>query len=589
MAVNSGWLELESDPGLFSLLIEEFGVKGAQVEEIYDLSKPFRGPVYGFIFLFKWIEERRSRRKIQPLEEMFVEDEETIRDIFFAQQVIPNSCATHSLLSVLLNCTHIHLGETLSRLKEFSNKFDPENKGYVIGNLPELAMAHNKFARPEPKLLPEKTNAVSTGRAMEAFHFVSYVPIKGRLFELDGLKPYPIDHGPWGENEEWTEKFRRVITERLGIATGGEPYHDIRYNLMAVVADGMTICEEKLKTLSIERESILESLKKFDPVTTKDSAPIIANESGSTANNTTQDNSQPTTAAVVTVTPTVAMTTSGGITTNVTMETSSNNASNDSETSKLQEADKGKSETRTGDSEQAKEKKGNRFSATNDSVTPDDTSEKQVDKNPVISPELEPPASPTGSTHSDSGASQTGETTETAPSEDQADYEETFSFSDSETVASSHDDRAGAENSASDEENGEKGISSNPKVSQGASKSINQDGVHSYGFSIPLSELAKISEESQALVTQLHHVERQIQACENSLREEKEKRRKYYVDHSRRTHDYDPFIRTFVTMLAEQGHVAQLVEQQTSLKRRLAQTRPPLKQLKRVYKRRKPR
>lgn len=55
------------------------------------------------------------------------------------------------------------------------------------------------------------------------------------------------------------------------------------------------------------------------------------------------------------------------------------------------------------------------------------------------------------------------ETTETAPSEDQADYEETFSFSDSETVASSHDDRAGAENSASDDENGEKGISSNPK------------------------------------------------------------------------------------------------------------------------------
>ena len=33
----------------------------------------------------------------------------------------------------------------------------------------------------------------------------------------------------------------------------------------------------------------------------------------------------------------------------------------------------------------------------------------------------------------------------------------------------------------------------------------------------------------QVLVTQLHHVERQIQANENSLREEKEKRRKYYV------------------------------------------------------------
>ena len=58
-------------------------------------------------------------------------------------------------------------------------------------------------------------------RTGEAFHFVSYVPINGRLFELDGLKPYPIDHGPWADVEEWTEKFRRVIKERLGMATSG--------------------------------------------------------------------------------------------------------------------------------------------------------------------------------------------------------------------------------------------------------------------------------------------------------------------------------------------------------------------------------
>ena len=42
-------------------------------------------PVYGFIFLFKWIEERRSRRK--PQEETFVEDEKVVNSIFFAQQV----------------------------------------------------------------------------------------------------------------------------------------------------------------------------------------------------------------------------------------------------------------------------------------------------------------------------------------------------------------------------------------------------------------------------------------------------------------------------------------------------------------------
>lgn len=119
--------------------------------------------------------------------------------------------------------------------------------------------------RPEPRHLPEKQNGISAVRTMEAFHFVSYVPIKDRLFELDGLKAYPIDHGetqypsinattelshnimfsklnglkivctkspcekswkpsnagPWGEEEEWTDKARRVIMERIGLATAG--------------------------------------------------------------------------------------------------------------------------------------------------------------------------------------------------------------------------------------------------------------------------------------------------------------------------------------------------------------------------------
>ena len=37
------------------------------------------------------------------------------------------------------------------------------------------------------------------------------------------------------------------------LALNSEPYHDIRYNLMAVVADRMITCEEKLKQLNGER------------------------------------------------------------------------------------------------------------------------------------------------------------------------------------------------------------------------------------------------------------------------------------------------------------------------------------------------
>uniref|UniRef100_A0A8C1DKY1 Ubiquitin carboxyl-terminal hydrolase n=1 Tax=Cyprinus carpio carpio TaxID=630221 RepID=A0A8C1DKY1_CYPCA len=260
--MNKGWLELESDPGLFTLLVEDFGVKGVQVEEIYDLQSKCQSPVYGFIFLFKWIEERRSRRKVSTLvDETSVIDDEIVNDMFFAHQLIPNSCATHALLSVLLNCRGVELGTTLSRMKAFTKGFSPESKGYAIGNAPELAKAHNSHARPEPRHLPEKQNGISAVRTMEAFHFVSYVPIKDRLFELDGLKAYPIDHGPWGEDEDWTDKARRVIMERIGLATAGEPYHDIRFNLMAVVTDRRIKYESKLEILKRNKQIILEGLQ----------------------------------------------------------------------------------------------------------------------------------------------------------------------------------------------------------------------------------------------------------------------------------------------------------------------------------------
>ncbi|RXG70312.1 Ubiquitin carboxyl-terminal hydrolase calypso [Armadillidium vulgare] len=180
--------------------------------------------------------------------------------------MVPNSCATHSLVSVLLNCSNLDLGPTLSRLRAHTLGMSPENKGWAIGNTPELANAHNSHAAPQARRRQDKTPGVPTSSRVcsaETFHFVSYVPINGHLFELDGLKPHPLDHGPWLEGEDWTEKFRRVITERLGIATGGEPYHDIRFNLMAVVPDKITANRQKLYSLKRNRNIVLEALHIF--------------------------------------------------------------------------------------------------------------------------------------------------------------------------------------------------------------------------------------------------------------------------------------------------------------------------------------
>lgn len=276
-----GWLELESDPGLFSLLLEDMGVVGVQVEEIYDLQRERLvegGKCLGAIFLFKWIEERRSRRKLIDEEDLFVRDESQVNDIFFAQQMIPNSCATHALISILMNCPSVELGDTLTNLQTHTDKMNPENKGLAIGNCPELAKAHNSHAVPRARRRLERNNVPTTGGRYtgEAFHFVSYVPINGRLFELDGLKRFPIDHGPVPEGVDWTEKLREVITERLGVAKGSEHGHDIRFALMAMVPDERKSLYQRLNMLKINRDIVIKALNQLLELLSKRKAVLEA-------------------------------------------------------------------------------------------------------------------------------------------------------------------------------------------------------------------------------------------------------------------------------------------------------------------------
>ncbi len=48
----------------------------------------------------------------------------------------------------------------------------------------------------------------------DAFHFVAYIPIKGRLYELDGLKKGPIDLGKC-DPDDWLETVRPILSKRM--------------------------------------------------------------------------------------------------------------------------------------------------------------------------------------------------------------------------------------------------------------------------------------------------------------------------------------------------------------------------------------
>lgn len=210
-----------------------------QVEELYSLdSDSFAAlkPIHGLVFLFKWIGN-------SEIDGAYVNDSR-LDDIVFVKQVIENACATQAIISLLLNCSHedIDLGGNLTEFKQFVSNFDPDTKGLALSNSEVIRQVHNSFARQQMFEIEEK----GPSKEEDAYHFVAYLPIKGRLYELDGLKEAPIDLGEIPAGVDWTEVVRPVLEKRMKKYSEGE----IHFNLMALVSDRKLLYERELQMLS---------------------------------------------------------------------------------------------------------------------------------------------------------------------------------------------------------------------------------------------------------------------------------------------------------------------------------------------------
>lgn len=69
---------------------------------------------------------------------------------------------------------------------------------------------HNSFARPQVFEIDVRTPSKE-----DNYHFITYVPINGRIYELDGLREAPIDLGPIKEGEDWLATVRPIINRRI--------------------------------------------------------------------------------------------------------------------------------------------------------------------------------------------------------------------------------------------------------------------------------------------------------------------------------------------------------------------------------------
>ncbi|PCH43553.1 cysteine proteinase [Wolfiporia cocos MD-104 SS10] len=233
---QSGWQLTESDPGVFTELLKSLGVP-LVVDDLYSLDPASLAelqPVHAFIFLFKWVGSSS-----EPAGGNYDPDFPG----FFAHQVVNNACATLAVMNAIGNIPGLPMGAQLTDLINFTTGMDAQTRGMVLTSSDWLREAHNALSPPSAISL----DGLGLPKTSEdAYHFIVYMPYMSCVYEFDGLKHSPINHGAYSESGEgWVAKAREVIEARIATYPAGA----LEFSLLALHEDPLPILQAQLAEL----------------------------------------------------------------------------------------------------------------------------------------------------------------------------------------------------------------------------------------------------------------------------------------------------------------------------------------------------
>jgi ubiquitin carboxyl-terminal hydrolase L5 len=219
----------------------------------------YRKPVHGLIFLYEYTEEEAQ------------EETENGDDVWFANQTTDNACATLALFNIIMNAEDIELGDRLSAFYEKSADLSPPFKGDFLSNTTWIRTVHNQFTRRLDLLnadlvLSNQVDLLAKQKQLEkkkkkqssrlhgakrqkktkkpisdaAYHFIAYVPVDGKVYQLDGLEKAPVCVGTIPEGEDWTNVAKPTIEARIAQYSG-----QLQFSLLA-------LCRSPLESLRVD-------------------------------------------------------------------------------------------------------------------------------------------------------------------------------------------------------------------------------------------------------------------------------------------------------------------------------------------------
>jgi ubiquitin carboxyl-terminal hydrolase L3 len=226
------WFPLESNPPVMNRYIENLGFPTAlyQFTDVFSVEdwaiQMVPQPVIAVVFLFPITEVQAKFRREQVQQIKDQGGPVGAENVYHMRQTVGNACGTVGILHAIGNARHrvpLVEGSFLQRFYDSTNNLSPDDIASFLEEDEEIEITHAVAAQEGETRTPSLHERVDT-------HFICFSCVDGHLFELDGGKEFPINHGPSSE-ETILQDSCRVIQEFIS----RDP-NEIRFTIVALAA-----------------------------------------------------------------------------------------------------------------------------------------------------------------------------------------------------------------------------------------------------------------------------------------------------------------------------------------------------------------
>eukprot|EP00349_Pseudokeronopsis_sp_Brazil_P007379 CAMPEP_0202964712 /NCGR_PEP_ID=MMETSP1396-20130829/8812_1 /ASSEMBLY_ACC=CAM_ASM_000872 /TAXON_ID= /ORGANISM="Pseudokeronopsis sp., Strain Brazil" /LENGTH=234 /DNA_ID=CAMNT_0049687039 /DNA_START=54 /DNA_END=758 /DNA_ORIENTATION=+ len=189
------WFPLESNPDVMNSYMERLGFNSERYNFVDVLSTEdwaldmVPKPALAVLMLFPLTPVEEDHRRSES-ERIRTEGQHVSPDVFYMKQTIGNACGTIGLLHAVGNArqhaSNLLMPDShLERLINSTNQLEPEQIAEHLENDQTLEAVHTDAAtQGQTEVVEDIDN-----------HFVCFVHVGGHIYELDGRKEFPINHG----------------------------------------------------------------------------------------------------------------------------------------------------------------------------------------------------------------------------------------------------------------------------------------------------------------------------------------------------------------------------------------------------------